>query len=212
MTSERMRRRALGGAMAAAMLAAATASFAPTGALAAADPAASQIEGFDAQLIEAMKGTKALGMQGRYHKMEAVVARYWDVPTMIRFAVGPSWSTIPAAQQQALTDAFARLTAASLAHNFSGYSGERFDIKGDVLTRGPDKVVTTTLVSSSDSPVTIAYRMRQAGGAWKIIDVYYNGAISQLTTRRADFQSSLQQGGASALVSHLNALVDKEMK
>ena len=176
------------------------------------DPAAAQIESFDAQLIELMKSAKALGAEGRYHKLEPVVAHSFDIPTMIRFAVGPTWPSIPATQQQQLTEAFGKLTAASLAHNFSGYSGQHFEINPNVVTRGPDKVVSTTLVSPNDQPVSIAYRMRQSGGAWKIIDVYYNGAISQLTTRRSDFQGSLEHGGPGALITHLNALVDKEIK
>ena len=176
------------------------------------DPAAAQIEAFDAQLIDVMKAAKGLGAEGRYRKLEPVVARSFDTPTMVRFAVGPTWSSIPTGQQQQLTVAFGKLTAASLAHNFSGYSGEHFDIGPNVVTRGPDKVVATTLVSPHDPSVSISDRMRQSGGSWKIIDVYYNGAISQLTTRRADFQSTLQNGGASALIAHLNALVDKQLK
>ena len=82
---------------------------------------------------------------------------------------------------------------ASYVHNFAGYSGQRFELDPNVVTRGPDKVVTTHLISPGDAPTPIAYRMRQAGGAWKIIDVFYNGAISQLTTRRADFAATAGQ-------------------
>jgi phospholipid transport system substrate-binding protein len=185
---------------------------APAARAASADPAAAQIESFDASLIEVMKGARSLGLQGRYHRLQPPVARAFDFPTMIRFAVGPGWSKIAPAQQQQLTEAFARLTAASYAHNFSGYSGETISVDPNVVTRGPDKVVTTHLKSPGDAPVSIAYRMRQAGGGWKIIDVYYNGAISQLTTRRSDFAASLAQGGAPALITHLNALVDKQLK
>ena len=184
----------------------------PASQAAATDPAATQIEAFDAQLIDVMKDAKSLGMQGRYRRLEPVVAHAFDTATMVRFAVGPTWTTIPEAQQAELHAAFNRLTVASFAHNFSGYSGQRFELNPNVVTRGPDKVVQTTLVSPHDAPITIAYRMRQSGGTWKIIDVFYNGAISQLTTRRADFQSTLQQGGPAALVTHLNALVDKELK
>jgi phospholipid transport system substrate-binding protein len=179
---------------------------------ASADPAAAQIDAFDGALLDVMKGAKALGLQGRYHRLEPAVARAYDIPTMIRFAVGPSWATIAPAQQQALTEAFRRLTVASYAHNFDGWSGERFETDANVATRGPDKVVTTHLIPSSGAPVSIAYRMRQSGGAWKIIDVFYNGSISQLTTRRADFAAALAQGGAPALLAHLNALVDKQLK
>src|SRR5580698_6735291 len=98
----------------------------------AADPAAIQIEGFDTSLIDVMRQAKTLGLQGRFHKLEPVVAHAFDIPTMIRFAVGPSWATIPAGQQQALTEAFARLTVASFAHNFSGYSGQSFQVSPNV--------------------------------------------------------------------------------
>jgi len=182
------------------------------GPAARADPAASQIEAFDAALIDTMKAAKALGVEGRYRRLEPIVARAFDFATMTRFAVGPSWASIPPAQQQALIGAFGRLTAASYAHDFDGYSGERLDLDPNVLTRGPDKVVTTHLISPGQAPVTIAYRMREYGGTWKIIDVFYNGAISQLSTRRADFASTLAHGGAPALIAHLDALVDKQLK
>lgn len=208
-----MRPNDLGAWMAAAGAAIALGALAPPAAQAAqADPAAAQIEAFDGQLIDVMKEAKSLGMTGRYHKLEPVVARTFDIPTMIRFAVGPTWSSMTPAQQASLTEAFDKLTVASFAHNFSGFSGEHFQVNPNVVTRGPDKVVQTQLIQPHDQPVSIAYRMRQSGGAWRIIDVYYNGAISQLTTRRADFQGPLQKGGASALVAHLDALVDKELK
>jgi phospholipid transport system substrate-binding protein len=176
------------------------------------DPAAIQVDGFDSALIGAMKAGKGAGVQGRYRVLAPAVARAFDIPTMIRFAVGPTWSTIPAAQQQSLTDAFERLTVASYAHNFDSFSGERFEVDPNVMTRGPDKVVQTKITPPGAAPVTISYRMRENGGAWKIIDVFYNGSISQLTTRRSDFSATLAHGGAPALIAHLNALADKQMK
>jgi len=182
------------------------------GPAARADPAASQIEALDAALISTMKAAKTLGVQGRFRQLEPVVARTFDIPKLTRIAVGPTWTTIPAGQQQALVSAFARLTAASYAHNFDGYSGEKFDLDPNVLTRGPDKLVTTHLTSPGHAPVTLGYRMQESGGGWKIVDVLYNGAISQLTTRRSDFAATLAQGGAPALIAHLNALADKQLK
>jgi phospholipid transport system substrate-binding protein len=159
-----------------------------------------------------MKSAQTASARDRFHRLEPVVARVFDFPTMTRFAVGPTWSTIPAGQQQQLIDGLQRLTVASYVHNFDGWSGQSFQLDPNVSTRGPDKVVTTHLVSPGEAPVPIAYRMRQSGGAWKIIDVFYNGAISQLTTRRSDFAGTLASGGAAALVAHINALVDKQMK
>lgn len=175
----------------------------------AADPAASQIDGLDNALISTMKEGKALGYKGRYARLKPAVERALDLDAMTRFAVGPAWTSMSEAQHSELVQAFTRLTIASYAHNFESYSGQKFSVDPNVETRGPDKLVRTKLATGSGSPVAINYRMRESGGAWKVIDVYYNGAISQLTTRRSDFAATLASGGAKALVAHLNALADK---
>src|SRR5262249_16042636 len=123
-------------------------------------------------------------------------------------AVGTTWPTIPAATQTALTAAFKRLVISNYAHNFDDFGGERFDIDPDVQVRGVDHIVQSNLVPTSGQPTKLAYRMRDSGG-WKIIDVYYQGSVSELTTRRAEFGSILAKGGPTALVTHINSLADK---
>jgi phospholipid transport system substrate-binding protein len=177
----------------------------------AADPGAAQIERLDAALLDTMKQAKALGVQGRYRKLEPVVQQLYDLPTMTRFAVGPKWATVSPADQAALIKAFTRLNVASYAHNFDGYDGETF-VLGKAETRGPDKLVHTQLVPTKGKPTDLVYRMRQSGGAWKIIDVYYNGGISELTTRRSDFSGTMDSGGAPALIKKIDALADKQMR
>jgi phospholipid transport system substrate-binding protein len=112
------------------------------------------------------------------------------------------------ADQTALVAAFRRMTIGQYARNFDGWSGESFTIAPQVEERGGDKLVRTTL-SGSGAPVAISYRLRQSGGQWKIIDVFYKNAISQLATRRADFASVLASGGAKALIAHLDELATK---
>jgi phospholipid transport system substrate-binding protein len=178
---------------------------------AAADPAAGQIESFDASLLDTMKVGASLGVKGRYRKLAPVIQHTFDLPAMTRFAVGPAWASFTPAQQQAVLDAFGRLSIANYAHNFSSYGGEHFEVDPNVQTRGPDKLVQTHLIRVHDTPVALNYRMRQSGGTWKVIDIYY-GAISQLTTRRSDFAAPIASGGAAGLVTHLNSLSANLMK
>ena len=173
-----------------------------SGALAADDPAAARVEAFDAQLTSVMKDGPTLGANGRYRRLSPVVQDAFDLALMTRFAVGPAWASMSDADHQALVRAFGRLTAANYAHNFDRYDGERFEVSPTVQTRGPDKVVQSRLIPKDHAPVNLAYRMRQSGGAWKIVDVYYDG-VSQLTTRRSDFAQPVAAGGAKALLTHL---------
>jgi len=175
------------------------------------DPAAARIESFDHALLEVMKQGPELGANGRLRRLEPVVEETFDLPLMTRFAVGPTWSKISEADHQALIRAFARLTAASYAHNFDRYDGERFDVSPQVRTRGPDKIVSVRLTPQGRAPVQLTYRMRQGDSGWKIVDVYY-GAVSQLTTRRSDFAGPLSSGGPKGLVAHLEDASAKLMR
>ena len=168
-----------------------------------ADPAAAEISRLDEGLLSTMKEAKRLGPQGRYKKLEPIITRAFDLATMTRFAVGASWSSLSSADQKALVDAFSRMTIATYAHNFDDYGGEKFNIDPKVETRGPDKLVRTQL-TSGEAPTQLSYRMRQVGGQWKIIDVYYNGAVSSLMGQRSEYATTLRGGGAAALVKKLN--------
>ncbi len=176
-----------------------------------ADPAAQQIDSFDAALIRAMKQGKDAGAEGRYKTMSAAVDAAFNIPVMTGFAVGPAWTTASADDKAALVAAFRKYTIANYAKNFSSYDGEKITVDPTVLTRLPDKLVKTTMTSPG-STVVLSYRMRQAGGTWKVIDVLFNGAISQLTTQRSDFASTLQSGGVKALIAKLDAQTEKLLK
>jgi phospholipid transport system substrate-binding protein len=176
------------------------------GAQEAQDPAVPVIAAFDQGLIEAMKGGKALGAEGRYRRLLPLVERTFDLPAMTRFAVGPAWSGFAAADQEALVKAFGRLSAANLAHNFDSYGGEQIKLSPTVDTRGPDKLVHTEIVGSDGQGTQLNYRMRKAAAGWRVIDVYY-GAISQLLAQRSDFSAAVAAGGAPALLKSLNAKI-----
>ena len=197
---------ALAAAVGLALLAAAPAAWAQS------DPAAAQVDGFDNALLGVMKQADQLGVRGRARKLTPEIERAFNLQAMTRFAVGPAWTGMSDADHAALIAAFTRYSAASYAHNFDGYSGEKFVIDPNVVTRGQDKVVVTQLIPGHGDPVVIDYRMRNDGGTWKIIDVLFKGTISQLSTRRSDFAATVASGGAAALIAHMDAQTEKLLK
>jgi len=192
-------------------LALALSLFAPVARADAPDPATPAVQGFYATLLECMKGGKTLGAQGRYDKLKPVIERTFDLSTMVRYAVGPAWSTTSAEDQKALTDAFTRMTVAQYAGNFSSFDGEKFTVEPKAEIRGTDHYVKTALVAK-DQTVAFIYRMRQFGSDWRIIDILLDGSISQLSVYRSDFAATLKAGGAAALVKKIDGLADKALK
>lgn len=186
-------------------------SAAPAAQTAASDPAAKQIEAFHGALLDTMKQAKELGVQGRYKKLEPAVDAVFDFPAMTQTIVGPSWTSMSAGDRTKIIDAFRRMTIANYAKNFDGYSGEQFVTNPQVQERGGDKIVSTQMTSPGKPPIPFVYKMDNSHG-WKIADIFLNGYVSEVATRRADFASTLKSGGASALVEKLNALTDNLLK
>ena len=172
------------------------------------DPVKAVVQALDDGLLSIMKSGKTAGVAGRSAKIAPVVDRAYDLPLMTRLVVGPAWNGTSQADQTALVAAFRRMTIGQYARNFDGWSGESFVIANQVEERAGDKLVRTTLKGSGE-PIAISYRLRQSGGQWRIIDVFYKNAISQLATRRADFAAVLASGGAKALIAHLDQLATK---
>ena len=177
-----------------------------------ADPAIGTVNVLKSGLIAAMRAGAPAGLAGRARVLTPAVDRAFDIPLMTRLAVGPAWTGISAADQSGLVAAFRALTIAQYAKNFDSYGGESFAVAPQVETRGGDKLVRTTLNVPKGSDEALNYRLRQSGGQWKIIDVYFRNSISQLATRRSEFARPLATGGAQGLIAHLNRLASRPDK
>ena len=176
------------------------------------DPAVAPIRVFYDALLTAMKQAEQLGVRGRYDKLAPVIRSTFDLPAMTRIAVGPDWTAIPPEQQAALLDHFARMTIATYANRFDGWSGQSFEVDPEILARNTGRIVRTKLLRPKEEPVTLNYLMRGAGDTWKIVDIYLSGTISELATQRSEFGAILKTGGPAALIESLRQQIDKLMK
>jgi phospholipid transport system substrate-binding protein len=184
------------------LLAAALAAPAPARAQAAAP--AQVVEGFHAALLEVMRNAQRLGVRGREARLRPVMEAAFNLPAMTRIAVGPPWTQMAPAQQQALVAAFSDWVVATYASRFDGHGGEGFQTLGESQLANGDRLVRTQLNRPNDAPVQLNYLLRDAGGgAWRIVDIYLTGTISELASRRAEFTTLLREGGPERLVAEL---------
>ncbi|MBS0231968.1 MAG: ABC transporter substrate-binding protein [Proteobacteria bacterium] len=186
-----------------------SAAVAPRAGAQAAEGPAPTINSLNATLLSTMKQARSLGVQGRYQALSPVLSKTYDTPLMARLAVGQSWASLQPDQQAAVIDGFRRMMIATYAKRFDGFSGESFQIV-DISNRGTaDKMVKTQIIQSNGKPVAINYLMRKSGPEWKIVDVYLDGTISELASRRAEFSTILKSGGPDALIASLKKQGDK---
>jgi phospholipid transport system substrate-binding protein len=170
----------------------------PIGAIAADSDPIARAGAYDDAAIAVAKGK--LSASARAERFEPVVKSYYDMPTIAGLVVGPDWASASAADKAAAITALTRHSAVSLARNFKDYDGTPFKVDPKLISRAGAQVVRVTIGSD-----TLFYRMRQAGGEWKIVDVI-SGGVSQLALQRADLATTLQSGGIPAMVKKLGQL------
>jgi phospholipid transport system substrate-binding protein len=164
-------------------------------------------------LTEVMKSAETLGYQGRYTQLTPIVAEAFDLPFMARKTVGRHWKKLPECDQTRWIEAFGRLTTATYADRFEGYSGESFRTDAEEPAIHDTMMVLTTLTRPDDEDVQLNYRLRRTGDGWKIIDIYLDGTVSELALRRSEYSSVLKREGFENLVSTLDGKVaDLEKK
>ena len=161
------------------------------------------VQSFYSTLLSTMRSGPALRARGRYARLEPVVRQVFDIPFMTRLAVGPEWASLTEVQRQQVTRAFESYVAAIYAERFDSYSGERLQVTGEQPSAG-GTMITSQITKANGESVNINYLMRQNGGAWQIADVYLDGTISELATRRSEFASILRTQGINGLIAMLN--------
>ena len=162
------------------------------------------VRGLYETLLQTMRNGPALGPRGRYAQLAPVIRRVFDIPFMTQLAVGPAWAGLTEPQRQQVVQAFERYIAAMYAERFDSYTGERLQVTGEQSSPG-GTVITSQIIKSDGQPVNVNYLMRNNGGVWQIADVYLDGTISEMATRRSEFAAILRAGGITGLIQTLNA-------
>jgi len=171
------------------------------------NPAVTHIQSYYQQLMPTIQQAGRLTVRERDKRFTPAITSAFDLATMTRLAVGPAWSTFSPSQQSAVRDAFAQFIVADYASQIKDYSGESFVVEPQSVPepRGGGEIVKTKLLQPGGRTVTINYLVR--GG--RVIDVYLNGTVSDLATRRDEFASIIASGGADGLIKRLRDRTQK---
>ncbi|WP_407527174.1 ABC transporter substrate-binding protein [Methylobacterium oryzisoli] len=189
------RREILRASLAAAGLAAIGPVLSP--ALAAEDAAVASVTRMTEAFQEALKRPD---VTGRAAVLSGPMAQSFDLPAMLRLAVGTRWKDIPAAKQTALVEAFGPYLTATYATRLSAATGARFTVQPKSEPRGSGRLVRSTVTEASGEESPVDYVTNAEG---RITDVYLQGTVSEAGTLRTNFGEQLKSGGPDALLEFL---------
>ena len=155
---------------------------------------AAKVDAFHQLLIQAMQ-TPAYA--DRLAALRPAVGALFDIPTISRISLGRTWRALEESAKAGFQDLLRELVIATYADRFDSYDGQRFERLGTQAT-GRGWAIKTQLVRANGERVNLDYYFNG--------DAVYNlvaDGVSDLSLRRADYNSIIKQRGYEALLRHI---------
>ena len=125
------------------------------------------VQGLYDALLNTMKNGRTLGHSGRFAQLDPVIRRSFDIASMARLSVGPSWTGLTEAQRQQVTESFGRYISAIYADRFDIYAGQKLEVTREEPAAS-GVMVRSRIIKADGEPVKVDYMMRRSGDGWLI--------------------------------------------
>jgi phospholipid transport system substrate-binding protein len=165
------------------------------------------VQGLYDALLSTMKNGRILGQSGRFTQLDPIIRRSFDIASMARLSVGPTWAGLSEGQRQQMTESFGRYVSAIYADRFDSYDGQKLEVTGEQPAPA-GIMIRSQIIKANGEPIKVDYMMRRSGDSWLISDIYLDGAISEVATRRSEFAAILKNDGIDGLIAALNRKAD----
>ena len=144
-----------------------------------------------------------------YDLINDLIIPVFDFSNMSRWILGKYWKDASAEQRTVFTSEFKNLLVRTYAKAVLGFSNEKVNYLETLTGSKPNIVMVKTEIVSDSGSTPVNYTMHSGGdGAWKVVNVAFEG-ISLVETYRKSFASEIRNNGLETLIQKL---VDKNEK
>ena len=144
----------------------------------------------------------------RAERLRAILSGSFDLKTIGRAVLGPTWKSADENQRASYLSAFEDYIVATYSLRVKDYAGETFEVLKETPIDDRDSMVATQIVRPNKAPLLVDYRVRGDGAAYRVVDVMVEG-ISMLTSQRQEFAAVVQRDGLDGLIARLRARADE---
>jgi phospholipid transport system substrate-binding protein len=160
------------------------------------------VERFQDELLSVMKEAEKLRFHGRFERLAFAVRASHDLPTIAQIAVGSYWDGLSEKQQMLLVDKFRKLSIATYAHRFDGYSGEAFKTQSSDKLSPDVASVHTVFLRPGEEEIRFDYLLHRSNQGFRIVNIVVDG-VSDLALKRSEYTEILGDKGFDALIARL---------
>ena len=146
-------------------------------------------------VIEAL-ADQSLSSDARVRRVYNILVEGFDLPLISRFVLGVHWRRATAEQRAEYGVLFEQYLVNTYASLLGQYGGETFQIKGErVDGNNKDTIVSSEIIQKRGPVIKVDWRVRGSAGAYKVIDIIFEG-ISLVVTQRDEFAAVLRRKGS----------------
>lgn len=153
------------------------------------------------EVIEVLR-SKDLGQVERQKRIEDIAYARFDFDRMSRLVLAKNYKKLDDGQRTAFAEEFRKHLSLTYGRRVETYSNESIELGEAREERNGDVSVKTAIVGGGADGVAIEYRLREAKGEWRVIDVIIEG-VSLIANFRSQIQDIIRNEGADKLILKL---------
>jgi phospholipid transport system substrate-binding protein len=139
----------------------------------------------------------------RREQIRQIIVSRFDFAEMAKRSLGSNWQKGSSDEQQQFVELFTDLLEKSYADQIESYDGEKI-VYGRENVSQDHADVDTKIVTKKGEQISVNYKLRSAGGDWKVYDVVIEN-ISLVNNFRSQFNRILANGSFAELLKRLQS-------
>jgi phospholipid transport system substrate-binding protein len=141
--------------------------------------------------------------QERRAQIRQIIGTRFDFGEMAKRSLGSNWQKINNDEQRQFVELFTELLEKSYADQIESYDGEKIVYGRENVTQDQADVDTKIMTKKGEG-VSVNYKLRSAGGDWKVYDVVIEN-ISIVNNFRSQFNRILANASFAELLNKLQS-------
>lgn len=139
----------------------------------------------------------------RREQIRQIIVSRFDFAEMAKRSLGSNWQKGSSDEQQQFVELFTDLLEKSYADQIESYDGEKI-VYGRENVSQDHADVDTKIVTKKGEQISVNYKLRSAGGDWKVYDIVIEN-ISLVNNFRSQFNRILANGSFAELLKKLQS-------
>ena len=136
--------------------------------------------------------------------VDKIISNTYDIKKMSKIILGKFWSKSKSHDKSKFIETFSLYISSNYINRFRDKKSFDYEYKGIDKIGENYRIAHTIFKFGETEKLKINYMLVKNHRKWLIFDVLLNGSISEIATKKSEFNETLNNGGIPSLISLIN--------